>query len=139
MTGLAGGFASILLLRLLLGLGESVTFPSWQLILARQTVEHERGRANGFVGAGQGIGPMLGTLFGGLAMVHFGWRAMFIGLGIITMLWLWPWFLVTAATLRCTGRARGAVGLLLRRSCASASSGAPPSATSASTTRSTSS
>ncbi len=95
LTGLAGGFASILLLRLLLGLGESVTFPSWQLIIARQTAEHERGRANGFVGAGQGFGPMLGTLFGGLAMAHFGWRVMFIGLGVITLLWLLPWFLVT--------------------------------------------
>lgn len=97
-TGLAGGFGSILLLRLMLGLGESVTFPSWQLILARQTVEHERGRANGFVGAGQGIGPMLGTLFGGLAMAHFGWRVMFVGLGVITFLWLWPWYLVTRGT-----------------------------------------
>ena len=95
LTGLAGGFASILVLRLLLGVGESVTFPAWQLILARHTVEHERGRANGFVGAGQGAGPMLGTLLGGLAMAHFGWRAMFVGLGLVTSLWLLPWFAVT--------------------------------------------
>ncbi len=64
---------------------------------------HRRGRsrpANGFIGAGQGVGPMLGTLFGGLAMVQFGWRAMFIGLGLITFLWLWPWFVVTHR--RCT-------------------------------------
>jgi len=40
---------------------------------------------------------MLGTLFGGLAMARFGWRVMFIGLGIITLLWLWPWFTVTRA------------------------------------------
>jgi len=95
LTGLAGGFASILVLRLLLGIGESVTFPAWQLILARHTVEHERGRANGFVGAGQGAGPMLGTLLGGLAMAHFGWRAMFVSLGLVTSLWLLPWFAVT--------------------------------------------
>jgi MFS family permease len=38
---------------------------------------------------------MLGTLFGGLAMAHFGWRAMFVGLGLITLLWLWPWLVVT--------------------------------------------
>jgi predicted MFS family arabinose efflux permease len=55
-------------------------------------------RANGFVSAGQGFGPMLGTLFGGLAMAHFGWRAMFLGLGTITLLWLWPWFAVTRNT-----------------------------------------
>ena len=95
MTGAAVGFASILALRLILGLGESVMFPGYQLILARETTEHERGRANGFIGAGQGVGPMLGTLFGGLAMARFGWRAMFVGLGIITVLWLWPWLVVT--------------------------------------------
>ncbi len=95
LTGLVAGFAAILVLRLILGLGESVMFPSWQLILARHTAEHERGRANGFIGAGQGVGPMLGTLFGGLAMAQFGWRVMFIGLGIITLLWLAPWFFVT--------------------------------------------
>jgi len=95
MTGAAVGFASILVLRLILGLGESVMFPGYQLILARETAEHERGRANGFIGAGQGVGPMLGTLFGGLAMARFGWRVMFVGLGVITLVWLWPWFIVT--------------------------------------------
>jgi len=94
-TGFATGFASILLLRLVLGLGESAMFPSWQLILARHTAEHERGRANGIIGSGQGFGPMLGTLIGGLAMARFGWRVMFVGLGVITIAWLWPWFVVT--------------------------------------------
>lgn len=94
-TGLAGGFISIFVLRLALALGECVTFPSWQLIVSRYSAEHERGRMNGFIGSGQGIGPMLGTLFGGLAMAHFGWRAMFLGLGVITLLWLWPWYVVT--------------------------------------------
>lgn len=95
LTGLVDGFAAILVLRLVLGLGESVTFPSWQLIMARHTVEHERGRANGFVSAGQGVGPMLGTFFGGLTMAYFGWRVMFIGLGAVTLLWVWPWFRAT--------------------------------------------
>jgi MFS family permease len=94
-TGMAVGFASILVLRLILGLGESVLFPGYQLILSRHTAEHERGRANGFIGAGQGVGPMVGMLFGGLAMARFGWRAMFAGLGVVTLLWLWPWFVAT--------------------------------------------
>jgi MFS family permease len=78
-----------------LGLGESVMCPTWQLLLARRTSEHERGRANGIIGAGQGLGPMLGTLLGGLTMARFGWRAMFVGLGVITLLWLWPWLAAT--------------------------------------------
>jgi MFS family permease len=94
-TGLAVDFLSILALRLLLGLGESVMCPTWQLLLARRTSEHERGRANGIIGAGQGLGPMLGTLLGGLTMARFGWRAMFVGLGVITLLWLWPWLAAT--------------------------------------------
>ena len=57
MTGLAAGFASILLLRLILGLGESVMFPGWQLILTRHTEEHERGRANGLTAAVRGLVP----------------------------------------------------------------------------------
>jgi MFS family permease len=94
-SGLAGGFASMLVFRLLLGLGESVTYPGWNLILSRHTAEHDRGRANGLVTSGQGFGPMVGTLFGGLAMASFGWRAMFVGVGLITLLWLWPWFVVS--------------------------------------------
>ena len=88
LTGLARGFATIFAFRLLLALGECVSFPSWQLIVSRNTLEHERVRANGFIGSGQGIGPMVGTLFGGLVMARFGWRAMFLGLGVITLCWL---------------------------------------------------
>ena len=44
---------------------------------------------------GQGIGPMLGTLFGGLAMAHFGWRFMFVALGVITVIGVLPWILAT--------------------------------------------
>jgi MFS family permease len=95
LTGIAGSFVSILLLRLLLGLGESVTTPGWQLVFARHLVEQERGRAIGFVTATQGVGTMLGTFIGGLAMAQFGWRAMFIAFGFVTLLWLWPWFRVT--------------------------------------------
>ena len=95
LTGLAAGFATILGLRLVLGLGESVTYPSWLLILSRHVPEHARGRFGALVAAGQGLGPMLGTLFGGLAMARFGWRVMFLGMGTVTLLWIWPWLSLT--------------------------------------------
>ena len=95
LNGLATAFTTLLFLRLLLGIGESVTFPSIQLLLVRHTHEHQRGFLTGVVFMGQGIGPMLGTLFGGLAMAHFGWRFMFVALGVITAIWVLPWILAT--------------------------------------------
>ena len=100
LMGLAGGFLSVFILRLLLALGECVTFPSIQLIVSRKTGIEERGRVTSLISSGQGFGPMLGTLFGGLAMAAFGWRVMFVVLGAITVLWFFPWQVVSRGRLR---------------------------------------
>jgi MFS family permease len=91
LTGLAGGFTTLLLLRVLLGIGECITFPSCVRLMAQHVPEHARGSANGILAAGQALGPTLGTLVGGLLMARFGWRAVFIGSGLGSLLWLWPW------------------------------------------------
>jgi MFS family permease len=91
LTGIAGGFAMILLLRLVLGLGESVMYPASFKILARDALDEQRGRANGLLAAGQSLGPAFGTLIGGLLMAWLGWRAVFVAVGLASLLWLWPW------------------------------------------------
>ena len=48
-TGIVSGFTTLLAMRLLLGIGESVAFPSCSKILARQVPEHHRGFANGVI------------------------------------------------------------------------------------------
>jgi MFS family permease len=40
---------------------------------------------------GIAIGPAVGTLAGGLMVAHWGWRAMFIVFGLVTLVWLLPW------------------------------------------------
>jgi MFS family permease len=40
---------------------------------------------------GSVVGPALGTFVGGLVMIRYGWRTMFIALGIASLLWLIPW------------------------------------------------
>jgi len=90
-TGLAGGFVSILLLRLLLGAGEAAIFPCISRILAEAVPEAERGKANGLITTGMAIGPMAGTFAGGLILAHFGWRWVFVAFGIASIAWLWPW------------------------------------------------
>jgi len=97
LTGLATSFAMLLALRILLGIGESVTYPCNSALLAQRAPVHERGRANGIIMACTALGPVFGTLFGGLAMATFGWRAAFIAVGLASLAWLWPWHAVTRA------------------------------------------
>jgi MFS family permease len=90
-TGLLTSFAGLLCMRVLLGIGESVNYPACSRILARNFTETQRGFANGLVDAGSKIGPGLSTLFGGLLVGQYGWRALFLGVGIGSILWLVPW------------------------------------------------
>jgi MFS family permease len=94
-TGLSSGFAMLMLLRLMLGLGESAAIPCTSKLLANYLPAEKLGLANGVVGAGIALGPAFGTLAGGLIMVELGWRASFLLFGVASLLWLWPWLAVT--------------------------------------------
>lgn len=91
LMGLAGGFASLLVLRIMLGVGESISFPGSSKIIARHVPPERRGLANAAVAAGIAIGPAVGTLLGGLILASWGWRAIFFAFGVATLLWLLPW------------------------------------------------
>lgn len=101
-TGFVQAVGSLVLLRLLLGAGESVAYPAYSQILARDFSEHQRGRANGFIDAGSKLGPAIAILAGGLAIGRFGWRAFFIATGALSLAWLVPWL----ATGKSLSRAR---------------------------------
>jgi len=90
-TGMVSSFAALFLLRLLLGTGEAVAYPSYSRILASSFPERRRGTANALIDAGCKVGPALGVLIGGLVVGHFGWRALFIVLGFGGLVWLLPW------------------------------------------------
>lgn len=91
-TGVAGGVTGLLLLRLLMGLGEGVAFPCGSKLIAR-VPEGARGLANVSLSGGLAVGPLIGTLGGGVIMAFWGWREMFIVFGVVTLLWLVPWWL----------------------------------------------
>lgn len=97
LIGLAGGFLSLLVLRIMLGVGESIAFPGASKVIARHVPSEQRGAANAAVAAGLALGPAVGTLAGGLMVASLGWRAMFFVFGIATLLWLAPWRAVVRA------------------------------------------
>jgi ACS family D-galactonate transporter-like MFS transporter len=91
VTGLVHGFAALLLARIVLGVGESIEFPSCGKIIGSHFQENRRGFANSIVMTGLALGPALGLWIGGNAIGRFGWRPFFIALGLIGLFWLVPW------------------------------------------------
>lgn len=91
LTGFAGGFLSLLLLRIVLGIGESGAFPCASKVLAASVPPERLGVANGVLSFGYLIGPAVGTFIGGLLMAQLGWRPVFILFGLVSLLWLIPW------------------------------------------------
>ena len=94
LIGIAGSFAGLFVLRLLLGVGESSVFPANAKILARDLTPHHLGSANGVIGAGQALGPAIGTFAGGMLMASYGWRPIFVLFGLMSAVWLIPWLFV---------------------------------------------
>ena len=93
-VGLVHGLPALLAARLLLGIGESVAYPASSKIIVRYFPEERRGLANALVDAGAKLGPGFSTLLGGLTVATFGWRAMFLVAGLVSLLWLVPWLLI---------------------------------------------
>jgi MFS transporter, ACS family, D-galactonate transporter len=91
LMGFAGGFVSLLILRVMLGVGESISFPATSKIIAEQVPGKRRGMANAMVSIGIALGPAVGTLAGGLILVNYGWRVIFVAFGLVTLIWLLPW------------------------------------------------
>lgn len=91
LVGVVSGFVMLLVLRLLLGLGESVGFPCTSKILAASVPNESLGTANGIIAFAYLLGPVAGTFVGGVLMTEFGWRTAFVVFGVVSLLWLWPW------------------------------------------------
>jgi MFS family permease len=90
-TGLAQGFGALIVLRLLLGIGESAAFPASSALIGGHLDPAKLGRANGLIGLGLSLGPAFGTFAGGLLIASFGWRPVFLLFGLASLFWLWPW------------------------------------------------
>ena len=91
LMGFVGGFLSLLLLRVMLGVGESIVFPAGSKIICRHVPSENRGLANSVIATALALGPAVGTLVGGSILAALGWRPMFFVFGIASATWLIPW------------------------------------------------
>ena len=118
-TALVRGFAMLLAMRLVLGMGESVMVPAYSKILGFHLPEHHRGLANGVLQGAVRFGPAVGTLGVGVLIAKYGWRPAFVGIGVISLAWLpaWiKWMPRGRAVGRAEGAAPGFAGILRQRS-----------------------
>ena len=91
LTGLAGGFATLIVMRIILGIGEAVMLPgSLKLvnILFRPVIA-----GCPPVASGTRMGLALGTPLVAWLTVRYGWRTMFAVVGFSALIWLLPWVL----------------------------------------------
>jgi MFS family permease len=92
LTGVAvSSFAVLFILRLLLGVGESVAFPCYAKILSGSFPEELRGTANAAIDCCTKMGPAVGIMLGVKLVNSLGWRGMFVAIGVASLAWLVPW------------------------------------------------
>ncbi|WP_353228063.1 MFS transporter [Novosphingobium sp.] len=119
LSGFATGFAMLMLLRVLLGLGESAGMPASSKLLAQHIPPEKLGSANAAIIAGIYLGPAAGTFLGSMIVAHLGWRPLFFVFGAASLLWLVPWWLATrhasAAAAEPTTWVEPGIGVLLRK------------------------
>jgi MFS transporter, ACS family, D-galactonate transporter len=121
-TGLVSTLGALFALRLLLGMTESVAYPSYSKIIVANFREERRGIANALIDAGSRAGPAFGVLIGGLILERYGWRVMFLAMGAVSLLWLAPWMAIAPRVAAAPadenpGKQAGFAEILRRREC----------------------
>ena len=85
------GFFALFIMRVLMGIGEGVTFPAWQSLYARWIPFKERTRAIAFTNSGISIGTIIGYIGTQMIIISLGWEWAFYIFGIIGLVWFIFW------------------------------------------------
>ncbi len=91
LHGFATGFAWLLGMRFLLGMGEGGAFPAATRVVAEWVPAGQRSTAMGFINAGTAVGSLLAPPLIGAVLIFFGWRSVFFAAGGIGLLWVLWW------------------------------------------------
>jgi ACS family hexuronate transporter-like MFS transporter len=95
MTALSSGFWSLFGFRALFGIGEGPMTSTLNKVVNNWFPRDERATAVGFTSAGQPLGGAVAGPIAGYLAITYGWRASFIGVGLLGLLWtvLWAWLI----------------------------------------------
>src|SRR6266576_3974908 len=93
-TSLANSLGGFAMSRYALGFWEPAVFPASIKAVAEWFPKKERALATGIFNAGTNIGAIVTPLIVPWIVVHWGWRAAFVGIGAIGFVWLAVWLLI---------------------------------------------
>lgn len=95
---LTRSLATLSLARGLLGFSEAGNWPGATKAVAEWFPRHERALAQGIFNAGASLGAVASAPLIALLFALFGWRATFVAVGALGLLWLIPWWLLARGT-----------------------------------------
>ncbi len=98
LTAIVKGLKSLVFFRILLGLGEAGPWPGTTKSNAEWFPVKERAFAQGVFGAASSVGNILVPVIIPLLFLSMGWRATFIVLGAVCLLWIIPWIIINKAS-----------------------------------------
>lgn len=94
----AGGLTALLLTRILMGIGEGITFPSIYAMFGRWVPENERSRAIGILFSTIPLGSVFALLATPWIVLNYGWETSFYAFGAVGFVWWVFWYRYVAAT-----------------------------------------
>lgn len=93
-ANIAGSLAILMVVRFLLGVGESIVYPSSNCMVAAWIPSQERGLANGLIFAGVGLGATVTPPLIAFIIFHYGWRASLWTCGLVGLIIGGLWFVI---------------------------------------------
>jgi MFS transporter, ACS family, D-galactonate transporter len=92
-TGLAGSLAVLILLRIVLGIGESIYLPGSVKFVSTAFPPEERGLPTAIFDSGVRAGLAIGAPLVAWLVSRHGWRSMFMLVGFSSLVWVLPWIM----------------------------------------------
>jgi ACS family glucarate transporter-like MFS transporter len=92
LTGMASGFATLIVTQFLFGAGEAGAYPNISGSIKRWFPAEERARAQGFVWSASRLGGALSPLLVAPILTLWGWRTSFWIFGVAGFLWASVWY-----------------------------------------------
>jgi ACS family hexuronate transporter-like MFS transporter len=102
--------AGLMILRALLGVGESFNWPCALRVTATILPPADRSLGNGIFNSGAAVGAVLTPLIVTLITTRFGWRTAFVSIGVLGFVWVGAWLALMGGEHRQRFQGRAAAG-----------------------------